>query len=155
MAATALCVAATLASCGCGGKKKPEGMPKLVPCEVKITQEGAPLEGAVVSFYSDSSTWGVSGTTDAVGVAEMHTYGDFRGSPEGTFKVTVEKSVLDAGGEDLANLSPSAIPNVRAIECVDVKYKTKDSTDLTIDVKGKTKAEFEVGAPVKEEVKKL
>lgn len=148
------CIVALVVFVGCNGKKKPDGLPKLFPCSVTITQGGSPLEGATVSLFSDSSSWGAAGTTNESGVAKIFTYGDFAGAPEGVYKVTVEKNRLDSD-VDLTNLSPNETPNVTAIDLVNVKYKNRDTTDLTLEVKGKTTASFDVGEAVEEEVKRL
>ncbi len=152
----AVCVVVLIAINGCAGKKKPDGMPKLVPCSVKIVQAGNPLAGATVSFYSDSSQWSVGGTTDENGVAKMYTHGEYPGSPEGSYKVTVEKCVVDAPDVDLSTMSPSVAPTgLTAKNYVDLKFKDRETTELKIDVKGKTSAEFDVGAAVEEEVKRI
>ncbi len=136
---------------GCG-KPRPDGMPKLVSCSVTVLQDGKPLEGATVAFHSETIKWSVGGTTDAFGVAKMHTHGDYPGSPEGSFKVTIQKTVVEKSGE---GASASASISAVAYDAVDLQYKTAADTPLTIDVSGKTNAEFEVGGGVKETVEAL
>ncbi|MCF0234592.1 MAG: hypothetical protein HUK22_06390 [Thermoguttaceae bacterium] len=139
---------------GCA-KPKPDGMPKLVPCSVKVTQEGTPVEGATVGFFADGFEWGAAGTTDASGVAQMYTRGTYPGSAEGEFKVTIQKSVVEP--VDVSQMTSASVTPTggTAFDYVDLQYKTAESTPLTITVSGKTKAEFDVGAPAKEAVKAL
>ncbi|MDR0608910.1 MAG: hypothetical protein LBG58_02275 [Planctomycetaceae bacterium] len=83
---------------GCG-KKLPEGWPKVYPCTIKVTKGGTPLEGAMViltPMTGSGGNWAIGATTDAQGVAVIHTsYTNFTepGAPEGTFKVTINKSL--------------------------------------------------------------
>ncbi|MDR1491949.1 MAG: hypothetical protein LBT05_04420 [Planctomycetaceae bacterium] len=83
---------------GCG-KKLPDGWPKVYPCTIKVTKSGTPLEDAMVILTSAAGSggnWAVGATTDAQGVAVIHTsYTNFTepGAPEGTFKVTIDKSL--------------------------------------------------------------
>ncbi|MCL2348704.1 MAG: hypothetical protein FWC50_10650, partial [Planctomycetaceae bacterium] len=55
-----LLAACLLVLSGCSGQNLPEGMPKLTAVVLTITQDGAPLEGAVVSLLpldSANSRW--------------------------------------------------------------------------------------------------
>ena len=151
--ALVLCAALTFVG-GCS-RPTPDGMPKLVPCTVRVTQEEEPLAGATVELLGDENfKWTVSGTTDAQGNAKIHTHGNYPGAPEGSYKVAVSKQIVG---------KKSRQPNVRsyvpsggtAYNCVDPQYGKADTTPLTIDVKGKTSAAFEVGAAIHEPVKPL
>jgi len=86
-------VCSALALVGCGGKPKPDGMPELIPAIVVVTQNGAPLGDAALTLTSadGSCKWAVGGRTDAQGRATLYTQGDYKGAPEGTFKVGVSK----------------------------------------------------------------
>ncbi|MDO4586887.1 MAG: carboxypeptidase regulatory-like domain-containing protein [Planctomycetia bacterium] len=139
---------------GCG-KKKPDGMPKLVPCEVSVIQDGKPLEGAVVSFYSDTIKWSISGTTDANGLAKIHTHGTYPGSPEGEFKVTVTKTVIEQTTQPEPVSASVTVSPSPSYDSVDSQYKMRNSTPLTITVSGKTTQSFDVGAAVRDEIKPL
>ena len=87
------CVCCAGASLGCGGKPKPDGMPELIPTTVVVTQNGAPLGDAALTLTSadGSCKWAVGGRSDAQGRAVLYTQGDYKGAPEGTFKVGVSK----------------------------------------------------------------
>jgi len=148
----AVCVAALAISLNGCSKPRPDGLPKLVPCSVTVVQDSKPLEGATVAFESDDLKWAVGGTTDAKGVAKMYTHGSYEGAPEGKFKVTIVKQVVESLGEAT---SASMTPGGQAFNLVDLKYFTPEDTPLEIEVSGKTKAEFDVGAAIKEPVKML
>lgn len=96
----AFLVAAVLLSVvsGCG-RKKPDGFPKIYPCNVKITQGGAPLAGAAITLLptekAGSRSWVISGTTDDSGVAKIMTETYFVGAPAGKYAVTVTKISSD------------------------------------------------------------
>lgn len=153
--ALVLCAALTFVG-GCS-RPKPDGMPKLVPCTVRVTQEEEPLAGATVELLGDENfKWTVSGTTDAQGNAKIHTHGDYPGAPEGSYKVAVSKQVVEQEEVDESQMSASYVPSGgTAYNCVDPQYGKADTTPLTIDVKGKTSAAFDVGAAIHEPVKPL
>jgi len=82
---------------GCG-EKLPEGMPKLYPTMITITQEGEPLEGALIQLFPEDdsiSQWGPSGLTNASGVVELRTNAKYKGAPLGNYKVTIIKRERD------------------------------------------------------------
>ena len=86
---------------GCA-KKMPDGMPKLYPVSIAVTQDGTPLAGATVMLrYADPSagTWAVTGRTEADGVAKLYTNG-YLGAPAGTFKVVLDKREHDGLSEE-------------------------------------------------------
>ena len=80
---------------GCSkGPSKPEGMPELVPCKVKVVQDGSPLANAnvvLIPVAPAGTVWPVGGQTDAAGIAEMRTYGEHVGAPVDHYKVVVSK----------------------------------------------------------------
>ena len=142
-------LAASLVGCS---KPRPDGLPSLVPCSVTITQDSQPLEGATVAFESDDMRWAIGGSTDANGEAKMFTHGTYPGAPEGTYKVTVVKQVVEADG---SAETASSTPSAKAYNLVDAQFFKPDTTPLEITVKGKTKEAFDVGAAVREPVKML
>jgi hypothetical protein len=78
---------------GCG-EQLPDGMPKLYPALITVTQEGEPLEEATVMLIPEDSAlmqWGPSGITDESGIAEMKTNAKYKGAPLGKYTVTVMK----------------------------------------------------------------
>lgn len=150
--AALLCCAAVV---GCG-RPKPDGMPKLFPCSVKVLQDGAPLADATVTFYgADDFKWAVSGATDANGVAKMHTHGTYPGVPEGQYSVTITKNVVEKPEVDPNASASLTVNGGQAYDLVDAQFKMKDSTPLTITVSGKTSEEFDVGAAVRDSVQAL
>lgn len=153
---------------GCDrGPAKPKNMPELFPCRITITQAGNPLEGAAVVLapMSGNTAWISQGATDAQGVAEIKTHVDFKGVPEGEYAVRVSK----------VEMTPSAVSDkaptdpVEYVEWDKVKRTEKRLTyryvkpefddskktphKITI-TQGKNEATFDVGEPIKEEVKK-
>lgn len=88
---------------GCGGPKRPPGMPALVSCVLTIQYEdGSPVDKAIVSLAPEDASlqqWSISGTTDASGVVTIRTNGDFAGAPAGKYKVVVRKSEVAPTGE--------------------------------------------------------
>ena len=83
-----------LVSYGCRRSTVPEGLPKLVPCTITITQENVPLANATVSLSPPTKDWPWigGGITDANGRVEIYTNGRYKGAPEGKFKIVILKS---------------------------------------------------------------
>lgn len=142
---------------GCGGKKKPDGFPTLYPCEIKIIQDGVPLEGAVVNLFSEDGSvkWVVGNGTDANGVAKMYTHGDFQGAPTGKYKVTVTKTVIeDAPSQEQLNNPNFVGPMGTAYDYVELEYKSQKTTPLSMEVtSGKNSQEFDVGKAIRDKVR--
>lgn len=143
------CVLVIAAGVGCSPKNsRPADLPDdMTPCRITITQDGAPVESAsVVLEYETPVKYATSGTTDAQGVAVMMTYG-FAGAQQGSAKVLVSKLVTE-GAEEAEEYGQSGKMG-QDFETIDVKYKSKDTTDLSITIGKDNVAEsFEVGAPV-------
>ncbi|MCL2118665.1 MAG: carboxypeptidase-like regulatory domain-containing protein [Planctomycetaceae bacterium] len=145
---------------GCGGgPQKPEGMPPLYPCSITIIQDETPLAGAVVSLISPDGDgkWSSSAQTDEKGVAKLITYGQFQGSPAGTYHVTVSKRVSDGEppkpnvDENGRVLGPPTLVVPSYIELVAMEYTSSKTTPLTIEVKPAKKGNdqtFDVGKAV-------
>ncbi|MDD3468541.1 MAG: hypothetical protein PHE53_01010 [Thermoguttaceae bacterium] len=138
---------------GCGGKPTPEGFPDLVPCQVEVIQDGKPLAEATVGFVSDQLQWAVGGVTNEQGVAQMYTHGDFEGSPEGDFRVTITKTVIEGAPtpEQLASPSFSGRGG-EAFDYVDLQYKDPKNTPFQVKVSGTTREKFDVGKPIHKKV---
>ncbi|MDR3111184.1 MAG: hypothetical protein LBU65_16065 [Planctomycetaceae bacterium] len=151
------------AAIGCG-KNLPADWPKTYPCKITVTKGGVPLDGAMVTLTptGGGGNYAIGGITDAQGVAVIQTsYTNYSeaGSPEGSFKVTITKSLpefvdptpqskLDAMDyeervkhvqkmDEEANKRPPIVPK---------SISDSSATTLTIDVKsdGKTEATFDV-----------
>jgi hypothetical protein len=139
---TFIIVAVILFLSSCGGSKKPDGLPDLYPCQIKITINNAPLEGAVVSLSGNDGRWPGNGFTDQQGVAVIKTHGQFVGVAEGTYKVTVSKvlSPPPTGKDEGSTEEPKLLVNP--------KYVTPEKTPLDCTVKpGINNFEFNVEVP--------
>lgn len=147
----------TVCVCGCGGKKKPDGFPKLYPCQITVKQEGVPLSKAMVVLFpeEDSNPWSVGGGTNDNGVAEIYTHGDFAGAPVGNYKVTITKNVIEGAPSQTDLENPNfAGPMGTAYDYVDLQYKSRRTTPLRIEITaGKNAQEFDVGPAIRETVK--
>ncbi len=143
------CVLILATFLGCGPKTlRPADLPDdMTPCAITITQEGNPLAGATIDLEYDAQVkYRTSGTTDEKGVATMMTYG-FAGAQQGNAKVLVRKVVTE-GASESEEYGESGNTG-QDFETVDLKYKSLDTTDLTITIGKDNVAEtFEVGAPV-------
>ena len=162
-------LAITLVLCvfsGCKQQKRPDGFPDLFPCVLKITQEEKPLEGAMVRLIgeSGSSEWIISGRTDANGAAKIFTHADFAGAPEGTFKVCISKNEAESSKyvEPADNMSQewkewrvkTSEEKLATYRYVKSEYENPRQTPHSITItKGKNEATFDVGEPIKEEIK--
>ena len=149
---------------GCKGEKRPDGMPELYQCSLRVLQEGTPLPGANVALIAQDSAlmrWPCGGNTNEEGVVELHTYG-FPGAPAGTFKVTVVKREFEGGPqteeEAVQQMKGEAPPSgpVESFDLVDQKYGAQSLTPLSIEIKpgDNPTQDVEVGAPVRLPVKR-
>ena len=121
---------------GCNSKPRPEGMPKLYPCTIKITdQDGNPIPQVTVMIVSDDPTfkWGASGATDASGIAKMKTLGEWPGVAAGAYKVTssqweyIPTGTFDEEGFEIVELKALLKP----------EYSNPKKTPWTIEVETK------------------
>lgn len=153
---------------GCKPSQMPEGMPKPIKgVEVTVTQEGAPLADAAVTFVAeDGSTnkWFVRGKTGANGVAKMMTYGKFEGAPAGKFKVVITKreetpsKITPPTGDDpnaVAAYQEAVEKEVRPLyDLVDPVYSSPKTTKVEVDISsGSLKHAIDVGKAVRVEMK--
>ncbi len=178
---TGLCIAfwavLALLATGCSKQKLPSDLPKLFPTQIVLTQDGKPLEKASVTLTASDpeaagavSKWASSGGTDAMGLAEMFVNGQYKGVPEGKFKVVVLKyedssvqakeippqpnAVEDPEGFDkwrkMYDKSSEQMDN-KIYYLVDKKYSDEKSTPLEITVTqaGPNKFQFDLGKPVR------
>ena len=150
---------------GCGGPKQPDDMPPLYRCRLTFTQEGAPLENAYIILQSTepSFKWSVGGTTDAKGVVDIVTHGQFYGAPEGSYQVVVSKteSVQEGAPKELPpDVDPASIMTssgmLSVYTFVEKEYADAETTTLKIEVKkGKNEETFECGKPVRELLRRV
>lgn len=131
-------------------------MPKLYPCVLTFTQEGKPLVDATVNFKSVNDPafkWTIGAITNEAGVAEMLTHGQFRGVPEGEYKIIITKE------ENIQEKSANTPPvnhdweeytvgggMISVFSHVEKEYTDQKTTPLTITIaKGKNKQDFDCG----------
>jgi len=161
-----LFVALLLVVCVLSGcqEKRPAGMPVLYPCEVTITQGGAPLGDADVNLMPEvgSSQWVISGHTDANGVTKIMTHGKYSGAPAGPFKVLVSKTLPvpskypepgpNGTSEEWTQWSDLTRSEYRPpVRYVKPEYADVSQTPHSITIsKGKNSATFDVGEAIEE-----
>jgi len=95
---------------GCG-KSRPSNMPPIVPCKVKVHDNGRPLANIGVLFLRTEGQggWSLNGQTGADGVAIARTIaGTFeaKGLPHGTYRVTLSEKIEIP--PELLNADPNA-----------------------------------------------
>lgn len=144
---------------------KPDGLPKLQPCRITVTQADKPLEGALVRLerQSPGKNWQIDGMTDANGVATLKTSVHFSGAPEGEYKVLISKveRTLSAFPEE-APKDPAeyrkwsdgrASEELPSYDLVQVQYKDASRTPHSINiVAGDNTATFDVDQPIREQI---
>jgi len=148
---------------GCNSSRvPPEGFPKLYSCSLKITQEGEPLSGAIVTLHPQGAAlaWSVTGKTDATGTAIVHTHGYYPGVPAGEYKVTVNKietvvppmpDVLPTNTHEWEKLYDVQKAGTKDYRLVEPVYAKADSTPLSLAIENKTtKASFDIGDKYRE-----
>lgn len=82
-------VLASLAGCGGG-----DGHPPRVPVEVEVTYNGAPVEGAHVTFAPVGEGHPAFATTGPNGRALLRTFGENDGALPGSYQVGVRKTQI-------------------------------------------------------------
>ncbi|MDD3589010.1 MAG: hypothetical protein PHO46_01875 [Thermoguttaceae bacterium] len=141
----------------CKEERKPDGMPDLYPCTVKLTQEGQPLEGAFILCQSDDAQlirWAVTGQTGADGVAKIFTMGKFAGAPAGTFAVVVTKEESEGGSapseDDMTEMKSGGFGgDVYSLVSLDQTAKETTPHKITVEAGGKNAFEFDCGEKVR------
>ena len=128
---------------GCG-PKLPDGMPKLYPVTITVTQDGAPLEGANI-VLSGVDDWISTGSTNSQGVAQLFTQGRYPGVPAGTLKVTVTKvgtegeppppNPIDAESARIYQEYQQSGKTYRQFHVIPADYRQEATTPLTVEVK--------------------
>ena len=144
---------------GCSQNSVPDGLPKLVSVTLTITQDGAPLPGAIVLLTDPSGSirFTVGGMTDAKGTVVLHTHGRHKGTPLGKFKVHVTKTELDPeppappfGSPEYYEYLKVDRPPTKTYTLVEKKYTQPDTTPLELDVSGPVAKTLDVGKAVKD-----
>lgn len=154
-----LLAAALVAMVGCSkGPKKPADLPELNPTKIPVVYEGEePVEGATVVLrlaqQSGGRTWNCVGTTNAQGVAEMMTDGNWSGVPAGEYQgmVTKEVSEVEIPKEQGASAVVKSVTNY-----VDKRFSDPHDSGLTATVQaGNNEFKFVVGEKFEEGVETL
>ena len=139
-------------------------MPRLNSCSITLTQDGKPLQGAMVRLQSGDPVspvpWIISGKTDGSGVATILTQGRYNGAPAGTFKVVVvkeERVDIETPAQAAAREKREAAGNLdyhplpyELVDLVEEQYRDPETTPLEITVvNGKNSQSYEVGKAVR------
>ena len=133
------CLAAVAAFVGCGG----EGGPALSPVKGVVKYNGAPVQGASVSFAYESGQLAV-GSTDASGNFTLTTNGR-PGAPLGAAKVGVNKANTASGGQETTTMKPEDMQKMQmemmkrgnqanAKPPLPIKYQDPAKSGLTAEV---------------------
>lgn len=151
---------------GCSSESLPADLPQLTRCQIKITQEGSPLEGATVTLHSldGMRQWGAGGLSNAAGIAEIYTNGRYPGAPAGKYKVVVSK--IETDPSQLPPAPPQNDPGYPAwhqkaesevrqsYSVIEKKFTEPGSTPHEIDItEGKTaETTLDVGKKVRHKI---
>ena len=168
IASSIVLLPATFLMTGCG-EKLPDGMPRLYPASITVTQEGEPLAGALVQLIPEdpvNSAWGPGGNTDASGVVVLQTNGRYRGAPLGKYRVTVTKMETDPHPNPEWMNAPSDSPEfrqnmeisrrLRVYHLVDPQLRSTTDTPLRLEVTaGEKNYTIDVGEKVRVEARIL
>ncbi|MGI6402320.1 MAG: hypothetical protein ACOX0A_09495 [Thermoguttaceae bacterium] len=162
-------VAVMVSTIGCGGVKKPDGLPDLQPVTIKLTQGSEPLANAVLNIKpiepSTTNNFTCGGTSDAKGVTTIVTHGQYKGAPIGKYKVAVSCTVgegtppppspIDEESARVWKEYQESGATYEEFYVVDPVYSTVESTPLEIEiVKGKNELTLDCGEKVRVPVEK-
>jgi len=147
---------------GCG-QKLPDGMPTLYPVTITVTQDGSPLDDAVV-MLSGTEQWISTGRTDARGNAVLYTQGFYVGVPAGTFSVTVTKIAEEGERPPRRPFDPESAriyaeyqrsgQTFRQFNTVPVRYREAETTPLTVEIqRGVRTVAVNIEGTVREEMR--
>lgn len=145
---------------GCGGTPKPEGMPTLYPCTIKVTQDGQPLAEAIVYLdpVGEKHKWPVSGVTNVQGVATLSAQAKYLGAFAGDYKlvVTKEEDFQERPDQPVPGSDTEIIPGSPVIRysLVESQYTSGKTSPQDVTVaKGTNNFTFDVGKAVREKMK--
>ncbi|MDR2441381.1 MAG: hypothetical protein LBE12_18625 [Planctomycetaceae bacterium] len=152
-----------VAMVGCG-TKLPDGMPKLYPVTITVTQDGLPLENANV-VLSGTDQWVSIGTTNTQGIASLYTQGNYPGVPEGIFKVSVTKigeegekpppKPFSAESERIYKEYQKSGKKYKQFNVTPEQYRKAETTPLQIEIrKGVKNIMVNIEGTVKDELRR-
>jgi hypothetical protein len=143
---------------GCDRSVHTHDLPQLYPTVITLTQEGKPLENALVFLYSTDLNfkWSIAAVSDRNGKATILTHGKFHGAPVGEYKIVVTKT--EPSDKDLlksnSDYNPEAHvvkPKITLFSFIEKQYTDITTTPLTIVIeKGKNVHNFDLGKAVRE-----
>ncbi|QDU74855.1 hypothetical protein Pan97_18730 [Bremerella volcania] len=119
---------------GCG-----ESTPSLNPgvdvykTQVKVVQDGQPVEGAKVAFSAKGQQRGASGITNADGIAQLTTFDLNDGAVAGEHMVKISKEevqVLKEADPD----DPLSVGQTKVVQHLPVKYSRFNTSGLSATV---------------------
>ena len=140
---------------GCGESSRPKDLPPLYKTKITILQEGKGLEGATINLVPEvQSKWSVGGITDAQGVCNLRTHGQFDGAPEGQYRVLVQKDITElpevtANTPKTVDGTPILLGTVYAVVSLEFSDAKKTTFSIQVSNKGKNEEIFDVGNAVK------
>lgn len=120
----------------CKKSDYPEGFPKIHPIQLKVVEDGAPVEGAeVVVRYSDHNLakWRTSAFSNADGEVKLMTRG-FEGAPEGEGVLLVEKRDPPVKQDENGNFVAGNTENQ-----LDERFSDPDESPFKVSVPKKQK----------------
>ena len=135
---------------GCAPSNRPDGLPPLHPTTVTIMQNGTPLSGVSVRLIAkEPSEWPSAGTTDASGKANIVTYGQFPGTPEGEYTIVLSKTESVSKGDGQSGEEGSGgITEIFSLIAVEHTKEGTSTLQITVN-KGKNAETLEIGEPVR------
>ena len=121
---------------GCTGQKLPPDLPELYPCQITIhDKDGKPMQTVLVSVnpVDPTNRWGGSGQTNASGIAEILTAGQYRGLSAGNYRVTLKAYEHTSTGkfDDTGN------EIVHSKNLMPVEYTNSSSTPFQFEMEPK------------------
>ena len=132
-------VAATLV----GGCQRGPTRPKTVPVDVTVSYRDKLVSGATVVFVPKDGTRGAVGRTDAQGRAKLMTFVTGDGAMPGSYRVTIDKLLDEAGPAGTSQQEYEAFwkaqkngpMNLPPLKCeLPWKYGQIEKTELTAEV---------------------
>ena len=139
---------------GCKEKSTlPEDFPEIFPLLITVTQEGTPLEGAMVALKpvgtANKYANGCSAVTEQNGVASIKTFGQ-NGVPAGKYKVLVSKSRDEGGKEVEDEFGGKSTIGAKVYSYVENDFGLESKTPFEIEVSkgGENSLSCEVGKAI-------
>ncbi|MGL6073431.1 MAG: hypothetical protein ACRC8S_04635 [Fimbriiglobus sp.] len=126
---------------GCGGSSTPiEGAPQAHPVSGVLTMKGAPMAGAIITFYPLASKGKYDAAPSAIadqdGRYKLTTYSTGDGAPTGEYRVTIYWPGKRRGTpNEEGDLPPDQLKEVYAGKTTSKLKATVEARENTIDFK--------------------